>query len=344
MLCSTSRRRSKQSSHKALLAAARRRGYSVTLLRLALAAYRIPRSVRVDGVYTKDLVATRGITAGSSFATSELRLLLLDVVLPVLHQWGDDVDLTLYVDDLSIATKGDPETAAARCADVVRFVVCKLEDGLGMTVSEKKSVVLSSVPAVAQRTAQMVAQPPPLRQTQRAAKVKAVRKAKHLGVATAAGAARSVVALKARIATFRGQIDRYQALHRLGVNTHAMVQATAGPAMLYGVEVCGVADAMLHQVRVAGSKAAAAGAGGKAVDRIWYSIDAAQGTADPAFVAHINPIKMWAVAWWERWVSHEALENAHWESRRKLAKLERQWSAAVGPADAVYLTATRLGW
>ena len=59
--------------HRLLVRAARKHGFSLKVLRLSLAAYRIARTIGVDGVFSDCLRATRGITAGSGFATTELR-------------------------------------------------------------------------------------------------------------------------------------------------------------------------------------------------------------------------------------------------------------------------------
>ena len=66
--------------HAVLAAAARKLGYPLVLLRLCLARYRLKRTIGVDGVYSKEIVATRGITAGSGIVTTELRLLMLDAI------------------------------------------------------------------------------------------------------------------------------------------------------------------------------------------------------------------------------------------------------------------------
>jgi hypothetical protein len=42
------------------VAAAKAKDYSVALLRLSLAAYRLARSIGIDGVYSRCIVATRG--------------------------------------------------------------------------------------------------------------------------------------------------------------------------------------------------------------------------------------------------------------------------------------------
>ncbi len=63
-----------------LVEAAKLKGYPAIVLQLSLAAYRLLRTIGVDGVYSRTIKATRGITAGSGFAHSELRVLLLDLI------------------------------------------------------------------------------------------------------------------------------------------------------------------------------------------------------------------------------------------------------------------------
>ena len=53
--------------HWVLVEAAKLKGYPGIILQLCLAAYRLARSIGVDGVYSRTIVATRGITAGSGF-------------------------------------------------------------------------------------------------------------------------------------------------------------------------------------------------------------------------------------------------------------------------------------
>ena len=93
-------------SHAELARAARKHGFSLKVLRLSLAAYRIALSIGIDEVYSDTVTACRGITAGSGFATTELRLLLTDLMFDLRHLWP--ASLKLYVDDLTIAAQGTP--------------------------------------------------------------------------------------------------------------------------------------------------------------------------------------------------------------------------------------------
>ena len=66
--------------HAILVILAREKGYSMLLLRLSISAYRLMRVIGLEGAYSCKLVATRGITAGSGFATAELKALLLTLM------------------------------------------------------------------------------------------------------------------------------------------------------------------------------------------------------------------------------------------------------------------------
>ena len=54
-----------------LVTAAARHGYDLRILRLSLAAYRIPRTIDIDGVASRCITAVLGIIAGSGYATAE---------------------------------------------------------------------------------------------------------------------------------------------------------------------------------------------------------------------------------------------------------------------------------
>ena len=68
-------------THHILVQIAIELGYPLVLLRLCLASYRLRRTIGIEGVYSDHVVATRGITAGSGTAATELTLLLLPLKL-----------------------------------------------------------------------------------------------------------------------------------------------------------------------------------------------------------------------------------------------------------------------
>jgi hypothetical protein len=91
--------------HWFLVRQARKRGYSMVLLRLSAAAYRLARVIGVNGVYSSLLVASRGITAGSVFATVEMRIVVLEALDYVVDNCLS-VRLTCYVDDVALDMAG----------------------------------------------------------------------------------------------------------------------------------------------------------------------------------------------------------------------------------------------
>ena len=73
--------------HSDLIAAAKKHSYPLWLLRLSLDAYRMDRTIRVGHAHTRLRQATRGITAGSAFATVELHLLLYSMIAEMSSRW-----------------------------------------------------------------------------------------------------------------------------------------------------------------------------------------------------------------------------------------------------------------
>ena len=154
----------------------------MAILRLALDAYRMPRSIGCDGTYSRIVHASRGITAGSGTATAELRNIILDLlemlardfpnVLPEVHV--DDVNLEERIDvdnhkfPLPPARTPPKRAAAMRQARALRFAKAALTTAAdiaratnataeffakrGMEVSEQKSVITGSSLPVARLT------------------------------------------------------------------------------------------------------------------------------------------------------------------------------------------------
>jgi hypothetical protein len=171
--------------HVHLVQAARQHGFSLKVLRLSLAAYRIARVIGVDGVFSGQVQATRGITAGSGMATSELRLILTDMV--YLLRTTFPVALKLYVDDLTITASGDGVNAARDAAEATDFAV-KCFEKLGLEISVKKSFATASRPRV---LSTIIAHC-------QSGVLSSVTQAKLLGSSFSAGGRRSVKVLQAR--------------------------------------------------------------------------------------------------------------------------------------------------
>ena len=56
------------------------------------------------------------------------------------------------------------------------------------------------------------------------------------------------------------------------------------------------------------------------------------------------PIGEWALAVWEKWVSHISLDRMVTHSVRRLKDTKKPWSKCYGPGAAFVLTCLRLQW
>ncbi len=142
--------------HHILVAIAIELGYPLPLLRLCLASYRLKRSIAIEGVFSKTVTATRGITAGSGTAATELKLLLLPLMRMLESQWANVLVAKVYVDDLTLIVRGLQAEVVNKPADIMNLVIEHLEGTLKMQVSKEKSNVVASKPSLALAVAERV--------------------------------------------------------------------------------------------------------------------------------------------------------------------------------------------
>ena len=318
--------------HRLLVQAARDSGFILKVLRMSLAAYRIARVVGIDGAFSREITATRGITAGSGMATSELRLLLADTVYALKKMWP--VALKLYVDDLTITASGDGLQAAVAVAEATDHAVTAFRK-LGLDVSVKKSVAVANRPRV---LSTMIAYC-------RTGALTASKTAKLLGTSFAAGSQRTVQALSDRIAKVKRVAHRAQQLSRLGLSAVDYVRSAAIPAMLYGCDTSGVSDSMLDDACRVASTALAPPTAGKNPTMVLQAAAVHSDSVNPSMTANIEPIKAWSTAWWEGWATPARLTKVYTAGNaRVLAARPNHWNVVRGPAAAVAATCHRLQW
>ena len=296
----------------------------------------MPRTVIVDGCCSELVTATRGITAGSGFATEELCCLMLDVL--------DDIGLvaptatvSLYVDDATVEAEGT--RSEVHC--ILRAATKALADGVAaadLEVSVKKSVVLSSHPSVARRIACV-------RDRRGVRILRKVGRAKMLGCGTAGGRRRATHVQQHRLKATKDRLPRLRTLRRFGVPVARWQCTAGGPASQYGAETLGVADSVLHHQRVFAAAAISAPGAGKNTDAVLWLADAQGIAADPAFSAHELPAIALARALWDGWISaEEVIDGLQWALRRIFTHTSAAWGRVAGPFAAVLATLDRIGW
>lgn len=124
-------------------------GAPLAVLRLALDSYTWPRVVQWLGFLADPVTPARGIVAGSSSATFEIKLALLGAAAHALQE-HPSVGLGIYVDDISLTTQGKEsdkvaDIIAAGAADLADYI----EVGLGLPLAQHKARTIASSASLA---------------------------------------------------------------------------------------------------------------------------------------------------------------------------------------------------
>ena len=316
---------------------ARRLGYSLWILRLSIAAYRADRVLRVCGVYSQPITPQRSLTAGSAFATTEMRLVMIHIVDAAL-QVAPIVCPTLYVDDLSAEAAGGERVVVSQvCAFTLTF--CRKVEADHMTVSRTKTLCTASTPSVGARLANGLKE----------FGIQYHGRVTSLGSAMGSGRRRNATVLNKRLKAFRARAPRFRKLAAAGVCTKRLMRTGGGAALTYGQSVTGVSPyTLLQQRRAAAAVCAPAGGPcGQDLDLALVLADASStGRADPAFEAHLQPIAMWSEAVWHSWLPLTALHRIVETKLAVLATIPDRnlWHHVRGPGAALIASAWRLNW
>ena len=97
-------------------------GYPLWLLRLSIATYKMSRVLRVRKVVSGLVWAFRGMTAGSGFATTEMRVVMINLVERAL-QAHPSVTPTIFVDDLAAESAGPDKWIKTELGGFIEIIV-----------------------------------------------------------------------------------------------------------------------------------------------------------------------------------------------------------------------------
>ena len=128
--------------HHQVVAAARQWGYPMGVLRLSLESYKLRRVVGVGGVFSGDIMPKRGLAAGSTHATRELRALMIGIFDRVQRMVPSAV-ITVYVDDTTLEFAGTHNTVMAAAVEPTGLACGGFEER-GLVLSQTKNKVLAS--------------------------------------------------------------------------------------------------------------------------------------------------------------------------------------------------------
>ena len=319
--------------HQTLVDEARAVGYPLRLLRMTICAYNLPRTVSVENAFSELLVAQSGITAGSGFATTELRVLLYRL-LKRIEENHPHVRLVDYVDDVSAEAVGEASVVRERL-HAAGLDLCLGLQALGLRLSESKCKVMASSDCVAADVAHKL----------RMFGFKAAKRARSLGVGLGAGVRRNTQVQASRFKAFKRRLGKFVALLRSGVNVARILRTGGTAALRFGDFVIGVAPSVLRDRRRVVAAAAMPATRGRDVNMsLILSDDSDNQRLDPAYSASTDPIGHWAEAIWHEWIPRGILVKSFAKARRDVLQAKRPWSVVRGPAAAMYASALRIGW
>ena len=320
-------------SHQVLVDEAVECTYPLWHVRLTLAAYALGRRIAINGVLAAVVRALRGLTAGSSTATTELRLVLLRA-LDFVSRTCKSITMQVYVDDMFQFAAGGMQhvltgLSSATITLIRRLIALKFEvsttKSLGIASSEKLALALNDRLADYDITYSS--------------------HAKSLGGDLVAGNSRKVPVQRGRIDALVQKSARLQVLRQSGVNMANLFRSGLSSAVHWGMHAMGIASTPLQRWRSTTARGCAAAARGKSVDIVLFLADRRPRDAtDPAFAAHELPMGYWATAIWERWQEPDTFIAWFVDARDKLAKAKCVWSAVTGPATATLATLARIRW
>ena len=306
-------------------------GYSITLLRLSIASYQLARVVGIGAVLARPLLAGRGITAGSVFATIEMRIVMIEALDVAVENYVR-IMLTCYVDDVAFEMASRSALVQAELTGAVK-VFAGIMRGAGMEFSPTKNVVAASTSDLRQTIAASLV----------GLRVKAALRVVSLGTALGAGRRRTVTATK-RVQDFRKRIGCFRVLKKAKVSVARILKTGGVQALTFGQCAMGVSDTTLQaQRRSTAASLVATGQRGSLDLTLALAEGRSNAKLDPAFPAHLQPLCTWAEAVWCGWLPRSALMSLMRQAKVQGAYC-RAWSRICGPASAVLRTAARLKW
>ncbi len=311
---------------------AARVGYPLHLLRLSLAAYKLPRVVMIGGVVSRRVSSTRGIAAGSGAATTELRALLLGL-LDRLTAAFPAVRIQAYVDDITMDIMRTARLAASIMAKAGR-ALCEGLRALGLELSPTKCKCTASSARIGAHVSAALRQ----------YGVQYCARVKSLGVGLGAGRRRNTSVLKKRFGAFLPRVKRFRRVRAARVAAAKLLHTGGTAAIDYGVAVTGVSDSDLMHRRRAVAAAMGEFADGRQLDLVFTMEAAAGRDVDPAVAAHVAPIGALAEAHWCKRLPARMLGSAAAAAVTRLTRAKRIWGAVAGPFAAAVASAARLGW
>ena len=203
-------------------------GYPLRILRLSIATYRLERVIRIGKVVSKGVTAVRGITAGSGFATTEMRIIMIRIVDKACRMFPM-VAPTLFVDDLAADVTAPEKHVVQQLRGSIETVADFIHR-TGQELSKTKSLVTATTTKLGEELCR--------RWKRVGIAIEFRKKVKALGVGLGAGIRRNVAVARGRLQNYMARVARFRRLRKVGVDTARLLR-TGMQAMTYGSSIMG---------------------------------------------------------------------------------------------------------
>ena len=131
-----------------------------------------------------------------------------------------------------------------------------------------------------------------------------------------------------------------QAVRAQGGSAALYVITSQNAAVLYGVDAVGSSDTHLAATRGEAARSVAPPTAGKNVEQILNATLPSAKGVDPAFAAHVTPMRQWAFACWEQWAPLSLMQDAVEAALAKLSAVKGSpWHSVAGPTTAIIVDA-----
>ncbi len=344
---------------------ARRLGFPLVLLRVALNAYAAPRALSMNGALARPLVADDGVLAGCGLAMTLTKIFVIESLdrvmvllrpqpaLPPPARDGDEVPdaiVDMYVDDIAATAEGTIAEVITKLSRAVEVLHHEIVDVLGCSIEAGKAAVVASSAALAARLKRQfgdLAGPSRVPDTSAA----------NLGVDFAPGRPRTAHAASGR---------RRRRMHRLARKAArlARIRSIAGrrakqifitgplAEATYGAAVNGLSGVEVQALRRAAACALTPRARGRSLSAVILLAGA------PTWKGEVETVLQYARQVWTATVLGSTPPQSGEMTLPQLSKIwhavdagglvpppgSRAWSRVRGPIGALHLTLRRIGW
>ncbi len=343
---------------------AKRLGFPLVILRVALNAYAAPRALSMNGALARPLDAQDGVLAGCGLAMTLTKVFVVEaldravaalsppplIAPPPMPEEAQDAIVDLYVDDIAATVEGTSREVVrkmTRAVEVLRHEIVEVL-GCGIEVG-KAAIVASSAPLAAELKRRFGALAGPTREPATAAA--------NLGIDYAPGRPRT-----SHIASGRRR-RRMQRLARKAARL-ARIRSVAGrrakqifvagpmAEAVYGAAVNGLSGTEVQALRRAAACALTPRARGRSLSAVLLFAGA------PTWKGEVETILQYARQAWAATLLGAATPSNGELTLAQLSRIWRSvndggkvpmpgphaWNRVRGPISAMHLTLRRIGW